>query len=231
MSRPAEVSFLVDLVRVVPACLGRAELTKIKRPCYFPKMSKGEETRQMILRIGLDMASELGLEAVTIGALAKRVAMSKSGLFAHFQSKENLQIAILDFAGDLFGEIVMRPALQKPAGLDRIRALLANWIAWSNQLAGGCIFVVAANEFGDRPGVVRDFLVRQQERWHESLSRLAASAVKAGDFQPGIDCDQFAFELYSLMLGFHLYNKLLYSENSAAREQRALEQLLSHYRG
>jgi len=193
-------------------------------------MSKGEETRQHILSAGLDMASELGLEAVTIGALAKQVAMSKSGLFAHFQSKENLQIAILEHAGDRFREIVIRPALQVPAGLDRIRALLANWIAWGNQLAGGCIFVVAAHEFGDRPGPVRDFLIRQQEQWHESLRRVAESAIAAGDFHPGTDCNQFAFELYSLMLGFHLYSKLLQSENCAAREQRALEQLLDQYR-
>lgn len=193
-------------------------------------MTKGDETKQHILAAGLKMSSELGLEAATIGALAKKTGMSKSGLFAHFQSKENLQIAILEYAGELFRQAVIIPALQTTAGFSRIKTLLDNWVRWGAQLPGGCIFVVAANEFSDRPGKVRDFLLKQQQDWHQCLKRVGQSAVNVGAFRADSDCDQFAFELYSLMLGFHLYYKLLQSEDCNQRQQLALNRLLEDYR-
>lgn len=193
-------------------------------------MKKGEETKMVILNAGLDMASQYGLEGVSIGSLAKLINMSKSGLFAHFQSKENLQIEILKYAGRLFAEGVIVPALKIKAGIPRIKALVNNWIAWSDNLTGGCIFVTASAEYSDRPGKVRDYLLRQQRDWIDSLRRIAQSAIKVGDFRRDIDCEQFAFDLYSLLLGFHLYEKLLDDSETKKRQEMALEQLLANYR-
>ncbi len=192
-------------------------------------MTRGEDTKQMILHIGLDMASRFGLEAVSIGTLAKAAGMSKSGLFAHFQSKENLQGEILRHAGHLFSKGVVLPALKAQAGIPRIKALVDNWVKWTAQLTGGCVFVQASNDFKDRPGKVRDFLLVQQEAWIDSLRRIGRSAVGAGHFRPDIDCDQFAFELYSLLLGFHLYFTLLENQDIKERQQIALDNLIKRF--
>jgi AcrR family transcriptional regulator len=192
-------------------------------------MTKGDDRKITILEIGLDIASRLGLEAVTIGSLAKAANMSKSGLFAHFQSKENLQIELLKYAGEMFSRDVVVPALAVPAGIPRIRSLVENWIRYSGCLTGGCIFVTASTDFKDRPGKVKDFLLKQQDAWIDSLRRIASSAIEAGDFRKDADCDQFAFELYSLLLGFHLYYTLLDSTDTQKRQQAALEQLLRAY--
>jgi len=204
-------------------------LDKNERSYYFIGMNKGEIKKQAILAAGLDMASQVGLEGVSIGALAKATRMSKSGLFAHFQSKENLQISILKHAADLFAENVVMPALVTEAGLPRIRSLVDHWIDWTSRLTGGCIFVIASTEFSDRPGKVRDSVVRIQERWVESLSQIAHSAIKAGDFRADIDCNQFAFDLFSLLLGFHYYDRLLNHPQTRKRQEHALEKLLANY--
>jgi AcrR family transcriptional regulator len=193
-------------------------------------MTKGKDTKNIILDAGLEMASQLGLESVTIGALAKATNMSKSGLFAHFNSKENLQIEILKYAGQRFSEIVIVPALMIEAGIPRIKALVDNWIDWSRTLSGGCIFVSASTDFSDRPGKVREALLRQQKDWLDSLKRMAESAIRAGNFRKDIDCDQFAFDLYSLLLGFHLYYKLLNDSETRKHQRIALDQLLDNFK-
>jgi len=193
-------------------------------------MAKGKDTKHIILQAGLDMASQLGLESVTIGTLAKATYMSKSGLFAHFQSKENLQIEILNYAAHLFTEGVIIPALTAQAGIPRIKALIDNWINWTSELTGGCIFVSASAEFNDRPGKVRDVLLQQQNEWIGSLRRIAQSAVRAGDFREDIDLDQFAFDLYSLLLGFHLYHTMLNESETRKHQENLLNRLLDNYK-
>jgi AcrR family transcriptional regulator len=193
-------------------------------------MNKGEITKSIILKTGLDMASRLGLENVTIGALAKAAQLSKSGLFAHFQSKENLQVEILDHAAELFWQNVVAPALKTEAGVARIEALVWHWVRWGTSLTGGCIFVSASSDFSDRPGRVRDVLLKQQQTWLDSLQRMALSAVKVGDFRPEIDAKQFAFDLYSLLLGVHLYFKLLNDEEIGRHQKTALDRLIDNYR-
>jgi len=193
-------------------------------------MKKGQETKIVILEAGLDMASQLGLECVSIGSLANVIKMSKSGLFAHFQSKENLQVEILNYAGRLFSESVIVPSLQTKAGITRIKAMVDNWINWSSALTGGCIFVSASAEYSDRPGKVRQCLLKQQNDWIDCLDRIAQAAISAGDFRKDVDCQQFAFDLYSLMLGFHLYFKLLDNSETKKRKEIALERLLDNYR-
>jgi len=192
-------------------------------------MTKGADTKQFILETGLDMASRLGLENVTIGELAKATEMSKSGLFSHFKSKENLQIEILLFAGQRFSEGVIAPALREKAGIARIRKLVDNWIRWTGRLTGGCIFVTASADFSSRPGKVREALLKQQEQWLASLKQFCQSSIRAGDLREGIDCDQFAFDLYSLLLGFHLYHELLRDTETRNYQETALDRLLEDY--
>jgi AcrR family transcriptional regulator len=201
-----------------------------ERSYYYMLMTKGKDTKHIILNAGLKMATHLSLESVSIGNLAKATRMSKSGLFAHFQSKENLQIEILKHAGELFFQGVVVPALMEKAGIPRIKALVNNWIGWSCKMTGGCIFVSSSTEFTDRPGKVRDYILEQQEDWIDSLRQIARSAIRVGDFREDIDCDQFAFDLYSLLLGFHLYYKLLNNAETKKRQAAALERLLENYR-
>jgi AcrR family transcriptional regulator len=193
-------------------------------------MSKGEETKRAILDAGLKMATKLSLDAVTIGNLAKATQLSKSGLFAHFQSKENLQMEILNYAGELFTDRVVIPALKEKAGIPRIKALVKNWIQWSSRISGGCIFVSSSTEFAERPGKLQDFIIKQQETWVGTLRRIARAAIREGDLRADTDCDQFAFDLFSLLLGFHYYDKLLNRAETSERQETALEQLLDNYR-
>jgi len=175
------------------------------------------------------MASKLGLEGVSIGLLAGETGLSKSGLFAHFNSKENLQLAIVHYAGLHFTEAVVNPALKCTRGIARIVDLIERWIGWGDRLTGGCIFVSASTEFSDRPGLVRDLLVQQQQKWLETLKRVAQSAIKAGDFRGDIDLDQFAFDLYSLLLGVHYYRRMLGNSHAPQHQRIALMALLTRY--
>jgi AcrR family transcriptional regulator len=192
-------------------------------------MKKGEQTKQMILEAGLNTASQFGLESVSIGSLAKATGMSKSGVFAHFESKENLQVEILKYAAELFAAAVVVPALKTEAGIPRIKAIVNNWIELTENMTGGCIFVSTSTEFSNRPGKVRKILLAQQEEWLDVLRRIAQSAIKAGDLRKDIDCDQFAFDLYSLLLGFYLYHELLHNSDTKKRQETALERLLADY--
>jgi AcrR family transcriptional regulator len=192
-------------------------------------MARGNETKTLILATALQMASTLSLEAVTIGALAKRTQMSKSGLFAHFNSKENLQIEILKYAEAEFVEDVLIPAIKTKAGIPRIKKLVERWINWGSNLSGGCIFVTSSTEYADRPGKVRDYLLKQQKEWIYSLIRFAESAIKAGDFRRDIDQEQFAYDIYSLLLGFHYYHQLLRDKKTKIHQEKSLQDLLAKY--
>ncbi len=183
----------------------------------------------MIMDVGLNLASQIGLQAISIGSLAKATQMSKSGLFAHFKSKENIQISILRHTGQLFAEEVVVPALKVEPGTPQIKALVHNWVHWTADLPGGCIFIQAAYDFKGRPGKVRDYLIQQQQAWINNLRRIAKSAIKAGHLREDVDRDQFVFELYSLLLGFHLYYTLLRTENIQQHQEAALESLLNKY--
>ena len=151
-------------------------------------MGKGELTRQAILERATALASRSGLEGVSIGHLAEELGLSKSGLFAHFGSKEALQVEILRFAAERFVENVVRPALAQPRGEPRVRAIFERWIAWgrSQSVPGGCLFVAAASELDDRPGPARDELVRLQRDWLDSIAIAFRSGITEGHFRA--DC-------------------------------------------
>jgi AcrR family transcriptional regulator len=194
-------------------------------------MRKGEETKQSILLHAARLASRIGLEAMTIGHLAEDLAMSKSGLFAHFGSKETLQLEVLEFTAQMFLEEVVRPAFQEEPGLPRIRALFEHWLRWAEtNFEGGCPYVQATVEFDDRPGPVRDLLEVRQREWLEGLAESARRAKMAGHFGEDLDPDQFAFEFYSLLLGYHHAARMLHDPQAEARVRRAVDQLLDHCR-
>jgi len=190
---------------------------------------KGDQTRSSILDQALRLASELGLEGATIGRLAAAADLSKSGLFAHFASKEDLQVRTLEHAAERFVEVVVRPALAAPRGEPRLRALFDGWLRWPHAVPqpGGCIFVAAAVELDDRPGPARDRLVRLQREWLDVIAGAVRLAVGEGHFRREVDPEQFAFETYGVMLGCHHATRLLRDPRAEARARRAFEALVA----
>lgn len=191
-------------------------------------MSKGEATRQVILDLAYTRARAGGLESLTIGTLAAELHLSKSGLFAHFGSKEALQLAVLDHAVALFVDNVVRPGLRAPRGEPRLRALFDNWTAWglNHDSIGGCLFVAAAIELDDRPGPVRDRLVASQQDWLDTLASAVRAAIREGHFRADVDPEQFAFDLYGVLLSSHHARRLMGDPAAFDRARRAFEGLL-----
>jgi AcrR family transcriptional regulator len=192
-------------------------------------VGKGEATRTAILDHGARLATQVGLEGLTIGRLATELHLSKSGLFAHFRSKEALQIQVLDAAAERFVDGVVKPAVREPRGEPRVRALFDRWLAWtkSNSGPGGCLFVAAAAELDDRPGPVRDRLVALQKGWLEMIAIVFRTGVTEGVFRTDLDPEEFAHDLYAVMLGFHHAKRLLKDPRAEARAQAAFGRLLS----
>jgi AcrR family transcriptional regulator len=195
-------------------------------------MRKGEVTRNTILGHAAGLASQVGLTGLSIGILADNLELSKSGLFAHFRSKEALQIQVLEHAAQDFAEKVVLPALREPRGEPRMRALFDRWLAWDRDraLPGGCVFVAAASELDDRPGPVRDRLVELQRQWIDVLTTSYAKGIEAGQFIPESDTGQFAQDLYGVMLAFHHQSRLMGDPRAEARARGAFETLLTHAR-
>ena len=190
-------------------------------------MGKGQLTRHAVLEQAARTASEVGLRGVTIGSLADLTHMSKSGLFAHFGSKESLQLATVRHARDQFVNLVIRPALAAPRGEPRVRALLENWLDWdTNVLPGGCLFVAAAVEFDDEPGAVREELVRNQVDLNETIARVFRGGISERHFRDDADPEQFAFQMHGILLAFHQHSRLLGDPLAAERARRALNALL-----
>jgi AcrR family transcriptional regulator len=192
-------------------------------------VSKGEGTRERIVDRALRLASRDGLGGLSIGVLATELGLSKSGLFAHFGSKEDLQLAVLEVAATRFTDTVMRPAFRAARGEPRIRRLFENWMGWISDPAapGGCVFLAAATELDDREGRPRDFLVGSQRQLVASLARSARMAVEEGHFDARLDADQFAFDLYSLLLGCSHWKRLLRDPKAEIRARAAFERLVA----
>jgi AcrR family transcriptional regulator len=192
-------------------------------------MTKGAETREAILDTASRLARTVGLGGITIGTLAATAELSKSGLYAHFRSKESLQIQILEHARTRIVAQVLAPALAAPRGEPRVRAVFEHWLKWDGQ-EGGCIFVAASSELDDQPGPVRDCVVRAQQDWLDSLAEVFRTGVKEGHFHADADADQFAFELDGVMLSHHMNNRLLRDPRSEEKARRAFEALLDRAR-
>jgi AcrR family transcriptional regulator len=167
------------------------------------RLLRGERTRQAILSHASRLASAEGLEAVSLQRLASDLGISKSGLFAHFGSKEELQLATIEEAGRIFTEEVLKPGIRTPAGLGRVWAMCNSFLSYLRRgvFPGGCFFEAAVAEFDSKPGRVRDAVVEKRSYWVESLGRAVRAAKDAGDVKPDVDAEQVAWELSCLLVG------------------------------
>lgn len=187
---------------------------------------KGSATRESILDRAYEIARFSGVEGLSLGPLAQAVGMSKSGVFAHFGSREELQLALLQSAAQRFGDYVLVPALSAPRGLPRLQAIMRNWFEWGRLEAGGCVLVASVNEFDDRPGPLRDQVVANEERWRSQLQRAARQAIDCGHLRDG-DTDQYAFELYAIPLAMLHESGLFGYERARRHGDAALERWLA----
>jgi AcrR family transcriptional regulator len=193
-------------------------------------MQKGQQTRAAILDAALGLASHMGLEGLSIGAIAEVTHMSKSGVFAHFGSREELQISVVREYHARFEEEVFRPALGEPRGLPRLRSLFERWVKRvSVEIDSGCIYISGAVEFDDRPGPVRDALVGMVRAWHEALERAIGMAINEGHVKPDTDPLQMLFEVHGLILALHHDARFLRVPGAVQRAEVAFQHVLSRY--
>jgi len=195
-------------------------------------MRKGVQTRTLILDHAVAHASEVGLAGLSIGSLATRLSLSKSGLFAHFGSKEELQLATLRAAQERFVNKVFLPALNAPRGLGRIRTLFQKWFEWleSSGQPGGCVILAAAAEFDDRPGLVHDTLLAGQKELRGAIAKAVRLAIETGELPADTDPWQLAFELFGIVLAAHHDRHLFDDPRAADRGKKAIERLLAAHK-
>jgi len=191
-------------------------------------MGKGELTRQAILDHAVGLAARVGLGGLTIGKLADDLQLSKSGLFAHFRSKEALQIQVLEAASARFVDAVIKPALAERRGEPRLRALFERWLAWSSSHSGpwGCLFVAASIELDDQPGAPRQRLVELQKDWLGVLAGTVRIAIEEGHFRREVEPEQFAHDLYGVALAYHHAARLLRDPEAKKRAEKGFESLV-----
>jgi len=191
-------------------------------------MGKGEQTRQIIIDEAFSLASCIGVGGLSIGVLAERTRMSKSGLFAHFGSKEELQLAVLRESQERFADAVVRPALREPRGLPRLRAVLANWLDWTRavNLPGGCVINAAAAEFDDQPGPLRDEVRTAMRALQQTLGVIVAKCIEVGDLRPDTDVEQFVFELNGIYQATQQQRRLFNNPDAGRRAMAAFERLV-----
>ena len=191
-------------------------------------LRKGEQTRAAILEAALSIASREGLEGLTIGVLADRMGMSKSGVFAHFGSREDLQCEVLRLYHQHFEQEVFYPSLREPRGLPRLESLFARWVARvSMEIASGCIYISGAVEYDDRPGVIREQLVEMVRLWQLALQRAATQSIQEGHLPPDTDADQLVFEMYGLVLALHHDARFIKRPGSVERAQAGFARLMN----
>jgi AcrR family transcriptional regulator len=195
-----------------------------------PPVRKGEQTKAAILDIALEVAARDGLEGVTIGILADRLDMSKSGVFSHFGSREDLLIATLKEYETRFTADVLKPAVALPRGLPRLKAILGNWFTrLGHENEQGCLYISGGVEYDDRPGAVRDELVAMIAGWEKELGRAIQQAIDTGELRADTPIDLVVFELYGLALGFHHGARLMGRTNGPEMIRQVFERILNQY--
>ncbi len=193
-------------------------------------LQKGQHTRAVILEAALGLASHMGLEGLSIGALADVTKMSKSGVFAHFGSREELQIAVVMEYHAKFEEEVFYTAIREPRGLPRLRALFERWVRRvSVEIDSGCIYISGAVEFDDRPGPVRDALVAMVKAWHAALHKAIVLSVQEGHLRADADVDQIVFELHGLILSLHHDARFMRIPGALSRAGNGFERTIQFY--
>lgn len=200
---------------------------KALAPAAAPeRTSRGAETRKRILDHAVELASREGLAGLTIGTLAEALGMSKAGLFAHFGSKEELDVATIDAAREGFAQAMLPPALQAAEGLPRLLTILHHWMDYSEKLSGGCFFSAASAELDDRPGPARDRIVAIMREWLDALERNIGEARERGHLHPDVDAAQLAFELHALELGANWARQLFHDREATRRARTAQRRLI-----
>jgi len=193
-------------------------------------LQKGQHTKAAIVDAALGLATQIGLEGLSIGALAEVTQMSKSGVFAHFGSREELQISVIREYHRRFEEEVFYPATREPRGLPRLRAMFANWMKRTSiEIDSGCIYISGAVEFDDRTGPVRDALASSVTTWHGAIRRAITMAKEEGHVKRDTDEDQMLFEIHGLILALHYEARFLKSAGALARAERGFENILRQY--
>lgn len=191
---------------------------------------RGRQTRAAILNAALELAARTGLEGLSIGLLAEALRMSKSGVFSHFGSREELQIAVLREYGDRFEAEIFRPAIAAARGLPRLRAMVQAWMnRVSREVDSGCIYISGAVEFDDRPGPVRDALVAMVSAWQDALRKAIALSVAEGHLRPDANADDLLFQLQGCILAVHHDARFLRQAGAVDRARRAVEGLLRRH--
>ncbi|WP_305824402.1 TetR/AcrR family transcriptional regulator [Massilia brevitalea] len=194
-------------------------------------MRKGEQTRAAILDVALELASRNGLEGLTIGLLADRMNMSKSGVFAHFGSREDLQMEVLKLYHHRFEQEVFFPSVKEQRGLPRLESMFARWVKRvSVEIASGCIYISGAVEYDDRPGPIREALVAMVRAWQGALLRAVQQSIDVGALQEGTDPDQLVYEMYGLILALHHDARFLRVPGALERANRGFVRLIENYR-
>jgi AcrR family transcriptional regulator len=193
-------------------------------------MRKGELTRAAILDVALDLASRDGLEGLTIGLLADKMNMSKSGVFAHFGSREDLQIEVVKLYHHHFEQEVFYPSMKTPRGLPRLQTMYARWVKRvSVEIASGCIYISGAVEYDDRPGAIREELASMVRAWKSALRRCVVQTIEMGHLSAETDPDQLVFEMYGLILALHHDARFLKLPGSVNRAEAGFERLIQSY--
>lgn len=193
-------------------------------------LHKGQQTKAAILEAALALAGQVGLEGLSIGALAEVAGMSKSGVFAHFGSREELQISVVREYHRRFEDEVFYPAMKAPRGLPRLRQLFDNWVQRTSvEIDSGCIYISGAVEFDDRPGPVRDALVESVRIWHAAVRRAVASAKQAGHLRPDTDEEQLLMEIHGLILALHYEARFLRNPGCIPRAHHGFDNLLRQH--
>ncbi len=193
-------------------------------------LQKGQQTKAAIVDAALGLATQIGLEGLSIGALAEVTQMSKSGVFAHFGSREELQISVIREYHTRFEDEVFYPAMQQPRGLPRLRAMFANWMKRTSfEIDSGCIYISGAVEFDDRTGPVRDALVGSVKTWLAAMRRAVMSAIEVGHLRDDIDPDQLLFEIHGLILALHYEARFLRNPGSIGRANAGFDNILRLY--
>ena len=189
-------------------------------------------TRDRILDAGLDLLSASGFAGVTIGVLANHVGMSKSGLFAHFKSKEDIDIALLERMVDVAHKHVVVPAMRAQEGLSRLTALVENWFGWSTKagLVGGCPAAAGMFELDDVEGRVREKLLELEKQWNEMLKQFIAESIATGDLRKDLDIDQFIWELMGFYLSHHASRRFMRNRDANMRARKAFQGLIDRSR-
>ena len=202
------------------------------RSYYYPTVKRDLHAHQRIVDRALSIAHEIGLEGLTLGVLASALNRSKSGLFAHFRSKEELQLEVLREVTARFTKTVIIPALAAPRGEPRVRTLFDGYFDWirGRDRRSGCMLMALAQEFDDRPGPVRDLLVEKMAAWQETIARVVRTAIEEKQFRENVDPQQFAYEMMGIAMAFHHSNKLLKDPQAKRLARASFEQLLARSR-